>query len=125
MDNHFAGCWQYDWRWCIPDAGRPGGLWQHQFIGLVIFVSRGFFARKIFSHLSKMLPRADGGPYAYSREGLGDFAGFLVAWGYGISTWCTNAAIAVSFVSALSTFFPAWQLMHCSRLPQGLLRSGS
>ena len=52
------------------------------------------------------MPLADGGPYAYSRKGLGDFAGFLVAWGYWISIWCTNAAIAVSLVSALSTFFP-------------------
>ena len=62
---------------------------------------------KIFSNLSKLMPAADGGPYAYSRRGLGNFAGFLVAWGYWISVWCTNAAIAVSLVSALSTFFPA------------------
>ena len=61
---------------------------------------------KVFSNLSKLMPLADGGPYAYSRNGLGDFAGFLVAWGYWISIWCTNAAIAVSLVSALSTFFP-------------------
>lgn len=66
-----------------------------------------FLLARVFSNLSKMMPKADGGPYAYSRSGLGDFAGFLVAWGYWISIWCTNAAIAVSFVSALSTFFPA------------------
>jgi basic amino acid/polyamine antiporter, APA family len=65
-----------------------------------------FLLAKVFSNLSKLMPRADGGPYAYSRKGLGDFAGFLVAWGYWISIWCTNAAIAVSLVSALSTFFP-------------------
>jgi APA family basic amino acid/polyamine antiporter len=53
------------------------------------------------------LPAADGGPYAYSQKGLGDFAGFLVAWGYLVSVWCTNAAITVSFISALSTFIPA------------------
>jgi APA family basic amino acid/polyamine antiporter len=32
--------------------------------------------------------------------------GFLIAWGYWISIWCSNAAIAVSLVSALSTFIP-------------------
>jgi len=73
-----------------------------------IFSSIGaFLLAKVFSNLSKLMPSADGGPYAYSRKGLEDFAGFLVAWGYWISIWCTNAAIAVSLVSALSTFFPA------------------
>jgi basic amino acid/polyamine antiporter, APA family len=73
-----------------------------------VFSSIGaFLLARVFSNLSKLMPKADGGPYAYSRSGLGDFAGFLVAWGYWISIWCTNAAIAVSFVSALSTFFPA------------------
>ncbi len=62
---------------------------------------------KVFSNLSKLMPAADGGPYAYSRKAFGDFTGFLVAWGYWISIWCTNAAIAVSLVSALSTFFPS------------------
>lgn len=73
-----------------------------------VFSSLGaFLLARVFSNLSKLMPEADGGPYAYSRNGLGDFAGFLVAWGYWISIWCTNAAIAVSLVSALSTFFPA------------------
>jgi basic amino acid/polyamine antiporter, APA family len=72
-----------------------------------IFSSIGaFLLARVFSNLSKLMPAADGGPYAYSRKGLGDFAGFLVAWGYWISIWCTNAAIAVSLISALSTFFP-------------------
>ena len=60
----------------------------------------------LFSNLSKLMPHAPGGPYAYSRAGLGDFAGFLVAWGYWLSIWCTNAAILVTFVSYLSVFFP-------------------
>lgn len=60
----------------------------------------------LFSYLSKLFPNSPGGPYAYTREGLGDFAGFLVAWGYWISIWCTNAAIAVTFVSYLTVFFP-------------------
>lgn len=75
--------------------------------GWVFSAIGAFLLAKVFSNLSKIMPAADGGPYAYSRKGLGDFAGFLVAWGYWISIWCTNAAIAVSLVSALSTFFPA------------------
>jgi APA family basic amino acid/polyamine antiporter len=72
-----------------------------------VFSSIGaFLLARVFSNLSKLMPMADGGPYAYSRKGLGDFAGFLVAWGYWVSVWCTNAAIAVSLISALSTFFP-------------------
>ena len=72
-----------------------------------VFASIGaLLLAKVFSNLSKLMPSADGGPYAYSRKGFGDFAGFLVAWGYWISVWCTNATIAVALVSALSTFFP-------------------
>ena len=61
----------------------------------------------VFIELSKLLPASSGGPYRYSRSGLGDFAGFLVAWGYWVSIWCTNAAIAVALVSYLGVFFPA------------------
>lgn len=61
----------------------------------------------VFKNLSKLVPHANGGPYAYTKEGLGDFPAFLVAWGYWISIWCTNAAIAVAFVSYLSVFIPS------------------
>ena len=61
----------------------------------------------LFSNLSKIVPNAQGGPYAYTRQGMGDFASFLVAWGYWLSVWCCNAAIVVTFVSYLTVFFPA------------------
>ena len=76
-------------------------------IGWVASSIGAFLLAKVFAHLSKMMPGSDGGPYAYSKSAMGDFAGFLVAWGYLISVWCTNAAITVSFISALSTFIPA------------------
>ena len=75
-------------------------------LGWVFAGAGAFLLAKVYSNLSKLLPQADGGPYAYTRKGFGNFAGFLVAWGYWISIWCTNAAIAVALVSALSTFFP-------------------
>ncbi len=64
------------------------------------------FLALLFSHLSKIITNSVGGPYAFTRVGLGDFAAYLVAWGYWFSIWCTNAAIAVTFVSYLTVFFP-------------------
>lgn len=75
-------------------------------IGWVISAIGALVIAKVFSEFSKILPGIDGGPYAYTRSGLGDFTGFLIGWGYWISVWCSNAAIAVSLVGALSTFIP-------------------
>lgn len=60
----------------------------------------------VFGNLGKYTPQTVGGPYVYARKGFGDFAGFIVAWGYWISVWCTNAAIAVALVGYLEVFFP-------------------
>lgn len=60
----------------------------------------------VFSRLARRVPGA-GGPYAYTRLVFGDFPGFLVGWGYWISTLATNAAIAVAFVSYLTRFAPS------------------
>lgn len=60
----------------------------------------------VFIEFSKILPGTSGGPYVYSRKGLGDFAGFLVAWGYWISVWCANAAIIIALIGYLGVFFP-------------------
>lgn len=59
-----------------------------------------------FARLSRLVPKA-GGPYAYTRRGFGDFAAFLVAWGYWISIWSGNGAIAIAFTGYLSVFWPA------------------
>ncbi len=81
-------------------------------ISLVGWVVSAFGAVAIaftFIQLSKLMPGSSGGPYVYTRKGLGDFAGFLVAWGYWVSVWCTNGAIAVALVSYLGVFIPALQ----------------
>lgn len=75
-------------------------------IGWLVATIGAFLLAKVFSNLSKLMPQANGGPYAFSYKGFGDFTGFLVAWGYWISIWTANAAITVSLISALSTFFP-------------------
>ena len=83
--------------------GAYGGI---SIIGWLITTAGAMLLALMFSRLSRMVPKA-GGPYAYTRRGLGDFAGFLVAWGYWISIWTSNAAIAVAFVSYLTVFWPA------------------
>jgi APA family basic amino acid/polyamine antiporter len=84
--------------------GIFGGI---SLIGWLISGAGAICLALVFSWLSKLQPSATGGPYAYTRTGMGDFAGFLVAWGYWISVWCTNAAITVAFVSYLTAFIPA------------------
>lgn len=66
------------------------------------------------------MPNALGGPYAYAKAGMGDFAGFLVAWGYWLSIWGTNAAIAVTMISYLSVFFPALATNSIAAVGTGL-----
>lgn len=60
----------------------------------------------VFSRLSRLV-KGVGGPYIYARSSFGDFAGFLVAWGYWISIWSGNAAISVAAIGYLSYFCPA------------------
>ena len=76
---------------------------------------------KIFSNLSKIVVDKSGGPYIFAREGFGDFIGFLVAWGYWISCWVVNAAIAVAIIGALSVFFPALESNPIVAVTLGLL----
>lgn len=84
--------------------GIYGGI---SLLGWVLSGAGAICLALVFSWLSKRQPNAVGGPYAYTRDGMGDFAAFLVAWGYWISVWCTNAAISVAFVSYLTAFVPA------------------
>src|SRR4051812_35284785 len=58
-----------------------------------------------FARMARLHPAA-GGPYAFTRLGFGDLAGFLVAWGYWLSVCCGNAAIALAFVGYLKPFAP-------------------
>jgi len=59
----------------------------------------------LLARLGRRIPEA-GGPYAFTRAGLGDLAAFLVAWGYWICIWTGNAAISVAFVGYMGVFFP-------------------
>lgn len=87
----------------------PAALAQYGGISLLgwgVTTTGALLLALVFARLSRLVPRV-GGPYAYTRIGFGDFAAFLVAWGYWISIWVANAAIAVAFVGYLSVFWPA------------------
>jgi len=74
---------------------------------VVVFTSAGaLMVALLMARLARMMP-AVGGPYAYTRAGLGALPAFLVAWGYWISIWSGNAAISVGLVGYLAAFFPA------------------
>ncbi|MBB3351097.1 arginine:agmatine antiporter [Rhizobium sp. BK049] len=59
-----------------------------------------------FARLASLVP-AVGGPYAYTRLAYGDFAGFLIAWGYWISIWTSLPVIAIAFAGVMVDLFPA------------------
>lgn len=88
----------------IPTALAPfGGI---SLLGWVFSAIGALVLAVVMSRLSRVIP-ATGGPYAYSREAFGDLTAFIVAWGYWISIWTTNAAITITFISYLSVFIPA------------------
>jgi APA family basic amino acid/polyamine antiporter len=59
----------------------------------------------VIARLARRFPEV-GGPYAYTRRAFGEFAAFLVGWGYWISCWCAQAAIAVAMVGYLGDLVP-------------------
>jgi APA family basic amino acid/polyamine antiporter len=88
----------------LPASLAPYGALS--FLGWLFSTAGAVLLALVFARLSRILPQG-GGPYAFTRAGFGDFAGFLVGWGYWISTWAGNAAIAIAFISYLGVFLPA------------------
>jgi arginine:agmatine antiporter len=89
-----------------PSAMAPYGL-----LAILAWIVMGVGAACLgltFARLARMTP-ATGGPYAYTRLGYGDFAGFLVAWGYWISIWASLPVIAVAFTGSFLKMAPSLQ----------------
>ena len=68
----------------------------------------------MFGQLTRRVPKADGGLYAYARHEFGDFAGYLTGWCYWIQAWAGNAAIVSAWVPYFEYVFnihhpSAWQ----------------
>ncbi|MFJ4906924.1 amino acid permease [Streptomyces sp. NPDC093249] len=86
----------------------PASVARYGTISLVAFgvLTLGAIALAlVFGRLAHRHPKT-GGPYVYAREAFGDFAGFLTAWSYWITTWVSNAALAVAAVGYLDVLLP-------------------
>jgi APA family basic amino acid/polyamine antiporter len=80
----------------LPASLAPfGGL---ALVGWLVTAAGALVLALVFARLARLVPEA-GGPYAYSRAGYGDFAGFLIAWGYWIGLWASVAALAVGLMN--------------------------
>jgi APA family basic amino acid/polyamine antiporter len=88
----------------LPASLAPyGGM---SLVGWVVSAGGSVLLALALARLAALNP-ATGGPYAYTRQAFGDLAGFLVGWGYWVSCWSTNGALAVAFVGYLDPFFPS------------------
>lgn len=84
----------------------PASLASFGSIGLLSWVLTSvgaLFLALVFAKLGSIMPKI-GGPYAYCREGFGEFIGFQMAYNYWIALWVGNAAIAVAFTGYLGVF---------------------
>jgi basic amino acid/polyamine antiporter, APA family len=89
-----------------PSALAPYGLLA--ILSWIVMGAGAICLGLTFARLARLAP-ATGGPYAYSRMAFGDFAGFLVAWGYWISIWASLPAIAVAFTGSFIKLIPVFQ----------------
>jgi APA family basic amino acid/polyamine antiporter len=87
----------------LPASLAPYGL--GSVVAWAFTASGAILLAIVFARLSRAFPAA-GGPYAYVRLAFGPLTAFLVAWGYWISIWVGNAAIATAGVSYLTPLMP-------------------
>lgn len=88
----------------IPAVLAPfGGL---GLVSLMMATAGALAVAMMFGSLARRITTT-GGVYAYTRAGLGDFAGFLIAWSGWIGLWVSSAAIAIAFASYFGVLIPA------------------
>ena len=88
----------------LPASLAPLG--SNSIVGWLFTATGALLLAAVFAALSRAFPR-DGGPYVFTRMAFGELAGFVVAWGYWVSVWVGNAAIATGAVSYTSALVPA------------------
>lgn len=88
----------------LPASLAPFGL--NSVLGWLLTATGALLLAAVFAQLARVYPQA-GGPYVYPRVAFGELAGFLMAWGYWMSVWVGNAAIAIGSVAYLSELVPA------------------
>ncbi len=88
----------------LPASLAPFGL--TALTGWLITVAGCVLLALSFAYLARAFPQDDG-PYSYSQRVFGDGVAFTIMWCYWISTWVTNATIAVGVVGYMTIFIPA------------------
>ena len=90
----------------MPASLSPYGLnavpaWLITVVGCVLLAL-------VFSGLARAFPQDDG-PYNYTQRAFGSGVSFYVLWCYWVSTWITNATIAIGVVGYLAILVPGIQ----------------
>ena len=88
----------------LPASLAPYGL--NSIVGWVFTAAGAMLLALVFAALGRSFP-TEGGPYAFVRMAFGDLPAFIVAWGYWISIWAGNAAIATGTAAYLGQLIPA------------------
>ena len=88
----------------LPASLAPYGL--NSIFGWIFTATGGVLLAIVFAQLARIYPQA-GGPYLYPRVAFGECCGFVMAWGYWMSVWVGNAAIAIGSVAYLAELVPA------------------
>ena len=88
----------------LPASLAPYGL--NSVLGWMMTAGGAMLLAIVFAQLARAFPQA-GGPYIYPRLAFGECTGFLMAWGYWVSVWVGNAAIAIGTVASLAELVPA------------------
>jgi basic amino acid/polyamine antiporter, APA family len=87
----------------MPASLAPFGL--NAIPAWLITAAGCIFIAWVFAGLARTFPDDDG-PYAYASRALGNGTAFVLMWCYWVSTWVTNAVIAIGVSGYLSSFFP-------------------
>src|SRR5262245_10360502 len=88
----------------LPATLAPYG-WNSVF-GWVMTAAGAMFLAVVFAQVARVYPQA-GGPYVYPRVAFGELCGFLMVWGYWVSTWVGNVSIAIGTVASLAELVPS------------------
>jgi APA family basic amino acid/polyamine antiporter len=88
----------------LPASLAPFGF--NAFFGWLITILGCVFIAHVFAGFARAMPGEDG-PYGYTRRAFGNGVAFFVMWCYWVSTWITNATLAVGIVGYLAALVPA------------------
>lgn len=102
----------------LPASLAPFGF--NALIGWVIVLAGCLVLARVFSHLARALPEAEG-PYGYIRVTLGELPAYVVLWAYWVSLWLTIAALATGVVGYLDAMSPVTAAIHPPLLATALL----